>query len=418
MSYTDVAESRTAYLQAVDLPNVAQAKSVSDAEIEEAVEILKTRLGCLKELAGTVRIDFGESGAKSVFVDCSNAAIIEPCDVAGILVTHPSDLIRVMKGHLDPRSAMLFSVLRVGGDIPTVTRFCDRLAGNRSETYMAGRPTLPTPTTDWELGRRQIEQFGYCLIKDALTPQQVKALSERLEDQAAAERENNVAWFEGHVGHDDGPTQRVWCLQNKGQVFLDLLKNPLIDYFVRPMLDDYYQISNFLALMAGPGNEPQQLHTDQVGVQPHIKDFPISTNILWFLDDISDANGGTRVFPGSHHVAVGPDNIWVSDGTVAAEGPAGTALVFDPRLWHGTGMNRTDKNRRVLISLFYRSWLRPQINPWISIHPDVMAKFDDHLKVLHGWRCTSTHGGREDQVEGELNGYDPDSLVLEMKPSR
>lgn len=413
MSYTQVA---TRELQAVDLPVVAAAKIVTDTGVAEAIAMLRDRLARLTELTGTVRVDFDEAGTKSVYVDCQAGAIIEPCQTTGLLVAHPDDLMRVMRGHLDPRSAMLFSVLKAGGDIPTVTRFCDRLAGNRSETYMEGRPALPTPTTDWELGRRQIEQFGYCLIKDALSAEQVAALQERLEEQAAAERETGVAWFEGHAGYDDGPTQRVWCLQNKGKVFLDLLKHPLIDYFVRPMLDDYYQISNFLALMAGPGNEPQQLHTDQVGVQPHIKDFPISTNILWFLDDITDANGGTRVFPGSHQVSVGPDNIWVSDGTVAAEGPKGTALVFDPRLWHGTGMNRTDKNRRVLISLFYRSWLRPQINPWISIHPDVQATFDDHLKVLHGWRCTSTHGGREDQIEGELNGYEPDALVREMKP--
>ncbi len=411
-------EIKPAYLQAVDLPNVAKAKEITEAEVNAAIEILKSRLNRLIELDGTVRVDFDAAATRSVFVDCRSGSIIEPCETKGILVAHPSDLIRVMNGHLDPRSAMLFMVLQVGGDIPTVTRFCDRLAGNRSETYMKGRPSLPTPTTDWELGRRQIEQFGYCLIKDALSLEQVEALQQRLEEQAEAERQTGVAWFEGHAGHDDGPTQRVWCLQNKGDVFLNLLKHPLIDYFVRPMLDDYYQISNFLALMAGPGNEPQQLHTDQVGVQPHIKDFPISTNILWFLDDICDENGGTRVFPGSHHVAVGPDNIWVSDGTVAAEGPKGTALVFDPRLWHGTGMNRTDKNRRVLISLFYRSWLRPQINPWTSIHPDVQAKFDEHLKILHGWRCTSTHGGREDQIEGEFNGYEPDVLVREMNPKK
>ncbi len=144
-------------------------------------------------------------------------------------------------------------------------------------------------------------------------------------------------------------------------------------------------------------------------------DFPAGMNILWFLDDISDANGGTRVFPGSHLVNVGPDNIFVSDGTVSVEGPAGTALVFDTRLWHGTGANQTDANRHVLISLFYRAWMRPQINPFTSVHPDVAATFDERLKVLHGYRCTSTHGGREAQIEGELNGYDPDALVREMR---
>ena len=198
--------------------------------------------------------------------------------------------------------------------------------------------------------------------------------------------------------------------------FLDLLKHPVVDYFMRPTLGDHYIVSNYLSVIAGPGNEPQQLHYDQTGVQPGVTAFPVGMNILWFLDDVTEANGGTRVFPGSHEVHVGPDDIFVSDGTVAAEGPAGSAMVFDTRLWHGTGANRTDKRRHVIITLFYRAWMRPQINPWTSIHPRVSAKFDETLKTLFGYRCTSTHGGREDQIEGEFNGYDPDALICEMRP--
>lgn len=140
-------------------------------------------------------------------------------------------------------------------------------------------------------------------------------------------------------------------------------------------------------------------------------------NILWFLDDVTEANGGTRVFPGSHLVDVGPDDVFLSDGMIAAEGPAGTALVFDTRLWHGTGANRTDKKRHVLISLFYLAWMRPQFNPFTSIHPSAEAKFDERLRILFGHRCTSTLGGCEDQIEGELNNYDPDTLVGEIKPA-
>ena len=401
-------------LRAVDLPAVSQFREATSQEIARAEKKLRDALGKLSDLSGVVRIDL--SGGPTHYVDCASGKLVDAAPSASRIVTHPNDLARIIDGRLDPRSAMLFSVIKVGGDVSLATRFCDRLSGNHSKTYMDGNPELPKPTTDMAKAKDDLEKFGYCLIKDAMTPEEVKAAKERLIEQAEAEAEAGVAWFEGHAGHDDGPTQRVWNLTNKGKIFLDLLKKPMVDYFMRDALGDYYTVSNYLSVIAGPGNEPQQLHTDQVGVQPQITDFSVGMNILWFLDDVTEENGGTRVFPGSHEVDVGPDNIFVSDGTIAASAPAGSAMVFDTRLWHGTGMNKTDKRRHVLITLFYRSWMRPQINPWTSIHPDVAATFDDELKVLFGYRCSSTHGGREDQIEGELNGYEPDALVREMKP--
>jgi Phytanoyl-CoA dioxygenase (PhyH) len=401
-------------LHAVDLPAVSNIREATDDDVTRIVDLMRTRLGRLSELDAVIRVDFG--GDKSIYVDCKQGEFVAARPAVGRLVGHPDDIRRVIEGLLDPRSAMLFSIFKVGGDVPTVTRFCDRLAGVRSQTYMDGYPEFPKLTTVWDKGKDDLKKFGYCLIEGALAPEQVSALRARVIEQAAAEKAAGVAWWEGHAGYTDGPTQRVWNLANKGRVFLDLLRHPLIDHFMPEALGDHFTISNYLSVIAGPGNEPQQLHYDQVGVQPQLANFPVGMNILWFLDDISDANGGTRVFPGSHLVNVGPDNIFVSDGTVAAEGPAGTALVFDTRLWHGTGANRTDRNRHVLISLFYRAWMRPQINPFTSIHPEVAATFDERLQVLHGYRCTSTHGGREDQVEGELNGYEPSALIREMKP--
>lgn len=401
-------------LRAVDIPAVSTMRVATDEDIRSAVALIRERLDRLKDLDGVIEVNFG-SGSP-VYVDCKGGRLVDSGPAVGRLIAHPDDLRRIANGKLDPRSAMLFSIVKVGGHVASVTRFCDRLAGQHSQTHMDGYPEFPKLTADWKTAANDLEKFGYCLIKDVLSPEQVAILRNRLVEQAAAEEEAGVSWREGRAGHKDGPTQRVWNLANKGDEFLDLLKHPVVDYFMRPTLGDHYIVSNYLSVIAGPGNEPQQLHYDQTGVQPGVTAFPVGMNILWFLDDVTEANGGTRVFPGSHEVHVGPDDIFVSDGTVAAEGPAGSAMVFDTRLWHGTGANRTGKRRHVIITLFYRAWMRPQINPWTSIHPRVSAKFDETLKTLFGYRCTSTHGGREDQIEGEFNGYDPDALICEMRP--
>ena len=46
---------------------------------------------------------------------------------------------------------------------------------------------LPQPTTDLETLKSNIDTFGYCLVKDAIAPDQLAAARTRLLEQAAAE---------------------------------------------------------------------------------------------------------------------------------------------------------------------------------------------------------------------------------------
>lgn len=50
-----------------------------------------------------------------------------------------------------------------------------------------------------------------------------------------------------------------------------------------------------------------QLHTDQVAIQPPIRDISFGMNILFYLEDVTEKNGATRVYPGSH---LGPAWRW------------------------------------------------------------------------------------------------------------
>ena len=48
--------------------------------------------------------------------------------------------------------------------------------------------TLPTWTRDAGTMKRDIDEHGYCLVKEALTPEQLAETRERLSEQAEAER--------------------------------------------------------------------------------------------------------------------------------------------------------------------------------------------------------------------------------------
>ncbi len=118
-----------------------------------------------------------------------------------------------------------------------------------------------------------------------------------------AERNAGVASLE-HVGAN----QRIWNLINKGAIFAELLHKPLVRDAMSHILDGRFILSSYTANIAGRGGDEMMLHADQ-GYVPLEIPIPVVANIMWMLDDFTDANGATRVVPGSHLFASssGPD---------------------------------------------------------------------------------------------------------------
>ena len=79
---------------------------------------------------------------------------------------------------------------------------------------------LPRPTEDLDQVMSDIRQFGYGLVKNALSPDEIQKLKSAVEQQARGEAAAGVAKKDGGP---NAPNQRIWTLVNKGQEFHDLL---------------------------------------------------------------------------------------------------------------------------------------------------------------------------------------------------
>ena len=130
---------------------------------------------------------------------------------------------------------------------------------------------LPVPTYDIEQLRRDISQWGYCLIKDAMSPAQCERFRSRLMDQAAGERLAGIAQ----------PTpsgQYVNTLINKGAVFAACIEQspdavqggPVIEQLLDETLGKGWICHSFLANGADPGGYPQGMHIDQGPLLPWV----------------------------------------------------------------------------------------------------------------------------------------------------
>jgi ectoine hydroxylase-related dioxygenase (phytanoyl-CoA dioxygenase family) len=147
------------------------------------------------------------------------------------------------------------------------------------------------------------------------------------------------------------------------------------------------------------------MHTDQITVNPAIPQYPLGVNLMWFLSDVNEENGGTRILPKSHNGLIAPDNMFDIAGTAFASGPAGTCLIFESRIWHATGPNVAKEGERPVILQFYvRHFVRPQENFTLSVTPEVEAKLTDRAKQALGFRVTATLGGVE--------GFRPDGTLV------
>ena len=63
---------------------------------------------------------------------------------------------------------------------------------------------------------------------------------------------------------------------------------------------------------------------------------------MWALTDFTEANGATRLVPGSHLRDHSPDYGAPYD-SIAAEMPKGSVLIWHGSLWHGGGANDTPR---------------------------------------------------------------------------
>ena len=160
-----------------------------------------------------------------------------------------------------------------------------------------GHEALPVPVTSFDQMRSDLDEFGYCLMADALSPAQVLEIKTRLLDQAQAEQRAGVALRDGGPmpWQKDlpkaAPNQRVMNLLDKGQEFWQLLLHPIVDEIICHLLGENVISSSVTANITHPGSQPMPLHSDQGYV-----DIPITNavvcNTMWMLTDYTAENGG------------------------------------------------------------------------------------------------------------------------------
>jgi ectoine hydroxylase-related dioxygenase (phytanoyl-CoA dioxygenase family) len=116
-------------------------------------------------------------------------------------------------------------------------------------------------------------------------------------------------------------------------------------------------------------------------------------NAMWMVSDFTEQNGATRIVPRSHLSGGDPDpSVPHRVPTVAATGPAGTAVVFDGRLWHGAGANKGQEPRTGITANCCGPQCRQLENYTRGMRPEALSACPPEILKRLGFATWSSYG--------------------------
>ncbi len=153
-----------------------------------------------------------------------------------------------------------------------------------------------------------------------------------------------------------------YLAHTRGPALATLLERSPVQAYVDAILSDTCILHSYNGIDLRPqvGNRIQNaVHRDSPRFS---RQYPLSIQILYMIDDFTKANGATHCLAGSHQVPDKPSDEFFAANAVQIEGKAGDAMVFDSMVWHAGGENTTTESRRGLTCVFTRSFMKQQID--------------------------------------------------------
>ena len=235
-----------------------------------------------------------------------------------------------------------------------------------------------------DLGKAKLEldEYGYVVLPDLILRDTALEMAERLIElekrrETPDSRHQDLTSLFNHLKPEDQ------------DFFLPLITHPVVLGLAEYRLGDGIQLIGSDVKWTRPGTPASGIHADvplgwfaEQGLPPP-ENISFIVQCNWMLTDFTRENGATLILPMSHRLEV--PNMWpgengemrymndrvrgiraeLEDGDpvghmVAAEGGAGSAVVFLGAMWHRAGANITaDEDRVGVLTPYHARWVEP-----------------------------------------------------------
>ena len=212
-----------------------------------------------------------------------------------------------------------------------------------------------------EAERTQFERDGFVVIENALPAPMVEGLIDAVDSVKAGV---------DFIGKDDRFLELVDWYRTFPKVWGVLGWNIHLYH-------THITVTPPVPLEDRPSKKRLHWHQDSGRVSLDIETVPaprISVKIGYFLTDVSEGGRGNfSVIPGSHlkdEVEYPADGVSNPREAHEVRVPAGTAVMFDRRIWHAGGWNFSDITRKVLFVGYSMRWFHPRDAMTVSHYMD------------------------------------------------
>jgi len=209
-------------------------------------------------------------------------------------------------------------------------------------------------------------------------------------------------------------TKRTGALIARSRSSHDLIQHPTILGVTDKLLyrAQSFQLHLTQVISIGPESPGQSIHRDQWAFDffEFPSDYDVQCNTIWALTDFTEANGATRLIPGSQHLPNAHTH--TLDETVPAEMTKGSCLLYTGKVYHGGGANNSDETRMGLNITYNVGWLRQEENQYLSCPPDVATTLPDDLLRLMGYRVGAYALGYIDDVRDPIEAVRPSTGAM------
>ena len=199
--------------------------------------------------------------------------------------------------------------------------------------------------------RANFERDGFIVVKDALPASMVEGLVKVVDRLGACE---------DFLGKDDLLLELIDWHRTFPKVW-GILGWNIHSYYtqmlVTPPEDEEHKRTK---RRRGWHQDSDRINADiEPGPQPRI-----SIKVGYFLTDLTRGGyGNFSVLPGSQlrrEIELPADGVSDPEEAIEIKGPAGTAVIFDRRLFHARGWNLSEVTRKVLFIGYSHRWIHPR----------------------------------------------------------
>ena len=223
-----------------------------------------------------------------------------------------------------------------------------------------------------EKERARFERDGFIIVEDALPAPMVEGLIEAVD---------RLGPGDDFLGKDDRLLELIDWSRTFPKVW-GILGWNIHSYYtqviVTPPEDEEFKRTK---RRRGWHQDSDRINADiEPGPQPRI-----SVKVGYFLTDLTKGgHGNFSVIPGSHlkrEIELPTDEVSDPEEAIEIRVPAGTAVIFDRRLFHARGWNLSDLTRKVLFVGYSHRWIHPRDERTVE---HVMERSDPIRRQLLG----------------------------------